>query len=167
MNDELDLNLYDIEDYDLDKHWSKQARSYAFWGWKWAEAKRDLDQAEDQLELTKAELDSDIRNEPEKFDIPKITESAIKNAILAHPRHKEAIKKINNLRLEVNKLSVALTALDHKKKALENKVVLFCRNFDAEPKAPPEAREKWQDHTKENVSRQIKDKLNKKPSTTN
>jgi hypothetical protein len=162
MDDELSLNLYDIEDHDLDKEWSKQAKLYAYWGWQWADAKRDLDQAEDQLELTKAELDSDIRNEPEKFDIPKVTESAIKNAILAHPRHIEALKNLSKLKHNVNRLSIALTALDHKKKALENRVVLFCKNWEAEPRAPKEAREKWDKHTNETTVERISKKLNKK-----
>lgn len=165
-NDELNINLFDIDLHNLDKEWSRQPRLYFYWAGKLADARRDLEQANAKLELTKAELDSDIRSNPERFDIPKLTEPAIKNCILAHGRHIAAANHAAKMKHDVDVLSAAVVALDHRKKALEGEVTLFCHNYNSDPKAPPEAKQIWDKKSEESTVHRIKEKLNSKKPTT-
>lgn len=164
---EVPLDIFNIDLHNLDKEWSRQPGLYFKWASILADARRDVEQANAKLDLTKAELDSDIRSNPERFDLPKLTEPAIKNCILAHGRHIAAAEHAAKLKHDVDVLSAAVVALDHRKKALEGEVTLFCHSYNAEPKAPLEAREMWQKKSEESTVKQIKDKLNKKPTTIN
>jgi hypothetical protein len=131
----------DIDRYRLDDEWIGQAKQYLTHSEKLAEARLWFDTAKTELDLIKAELDQKIRDDPVQFGLPKVTETAVQNAVLLQPEHKAAAEKLNRSRYEMGVIQAAVDALEHRKRALENLVQLHGMQYFAEPKAPPEMKE--------------------------
>ncbi len=101
-----------------------------------AEAKRDRDLAKENLDLVKAEINMDIRDNPENYKLEKVTESAIAACVLMEDDFKNAQKQLHEAEFEVNVLQGVLNAIDHRKSALENLVRLYGLNYFAGPSIP-------------------------------
>ena len=139
-----------IAPYELEEEWFQQPALVFFYGTNLAEAVENLDKAKlreqllkDELEGVRAKLDLDIRANPEKFGIAKITENAIANAIILEKKvtqKKEEITEAAQERITaqsaVNTASSAFEAIKQKKKALENAVQLLLANYFSGPKEP-------------------------------
>ena len=91
--EELDMSSYKddlaIDKDDLDAEWERQATLFANWSEISAYAVCLTGHAKEQVDIQRAELDEDIRNNPEDhFDeVPdKITEASVKaiNLLLLH-----------------------------------------------------------------------------------
>ncbi len=124
MENDLKINTADMIG-----EWSKQAGLYAYWANKLADAIEEKGAME-------AELEMNIREKPTKYNITedmmtkgKPTEKTIMNVMIT-----QAPEEVNDLRKEVNLLTVHVKALDHKKKALEKIVDLQIAGFNSEPK---------------------------------
>lgn len=85
----------------------------------YAQAVMDRDRAKENLAQVQAQLDSEVRSKPEDFGIQKITEAAIKAAILLDDRYSEANEKMLQANLVSLTLQGAVTAFDHRKRMLE------------------------------------------------
>src|SRR5690606_17538811 len=90
MSDELNYELdTSIDEQALDVEWLQQAdlmRKYASYA---AATKRYMDELKERLEVERARLDLEIRKDPAKYGIEKVTESAIQSAILMQPEYQE------------------------------------------------------------------------------
>ena len=82
--DELDLEVMD------------QAKLMVKYSALLAEAKERRDLMKEELDLTKAECDRDIREDPEKFGIVKMTETAVSNTILTIDDFKECQEQLRS-----------------------------------------------------------------------
>jgi len=74
----------------LDVEWLRQPQLMIKYAKISAEAKMEVLSAKENLDLVRAELDKDIRSDPDKFGIAKITESAVLNTIISNQRYKKA-----------------------------------------------------------------------------
>src|SRR3989304_6156766 len=120
MKDQKEIELdITIDENALDKEWTFQPRLYFRYAAKLADAKRDADQAKTEVELTKAELELAIRTNPEKFDLQKVTESAVASGLRARGGHGGVRQADRAPRHTVDILQAAVAALDHRKRALE------------------------------------------------
>lgn len=149
---EIELSLQ-IDRHRLDDEWTQQPRMYFCYAAKLADARQELDRAKTELDLVDAELDIKIRKNPELFDLPKVTESVIKSTIVAAGAHIRANDFVIDAKHAVDVLVAAVTALDHKKKALENMVSLQLANYYSSPKAPEGARERMNEVNKRSIRR--------------
>lgn len=131
-----DTDVLDIDRDNLHVEWLKQAKVFGEWCLKLADKKHELDIAESKLDVAIAELDHEIRSHPDRYNIAKVSEPAIKLAIRSHERHQKATNRVNRVRHEVAVIEAYVKALDHKKKALENLVVLWMNDYFAEPNVP-------------------------------
>lgn len=139
-----------IEESALDVEWLEQPRLMLKYGTISAEQKLILDKAKDKLELTKAELDKEIRNDPGAFGITKITEAAVNSAILTDPRYINAQQHYNQCQYQFNISRHTCQAIDQRKDALENMVKLHGMQYFAGPRVPRDlAREVEQKKVKE------------------
>lgn len=129
-------NFLSINLHELDVEWAGQPNLYYKWAKKLAKARLVQDEAKAALELTVADLDSEIRSKPKKHGLTgeKITEAAIKNAILAAEEYTDAVDTVNKARYEVNVLEAGVTSLEHRKKALEKEVDLFAMDYFSVPR---------------------------------
>lgn len=105
------------------------------------QARRELDAAKDQMAALQAHLSQQIRSNPEEFGIDKITEKAIESTISLVPDVVKLQATMRQLKYSVDMYAALTTALDHKKKALENIVVLQNQAWHAEPRATAAAKE--------------------------
>lgn len=139
------MNINDdlaIDPHKLDEEWLKQPVLYMQYSELVSKAQKVKDEAKEKIEVTKAELDSNIRSNPEKYDAPtdkkgeyKITEAWITGAILRDIRYQDAVKDFNEKNYELNMLQAAVKSFDHKKKALENIVQLWQGSYFSTPKS--------------------------------
>jgi len=142
MKDQKEIELdITIDENALDKEWTFQPRLYFRYAAKLADAKRDADQAKTEVELTKAELELAIRTNPEKFDLQKVTESAVASTVLAQAEYGRVRQADLDARHTVDILQAAVAALDHRKRALEGLVQLRLANYYSSPRAPQGAEE--------------------------
>jgi hypothetical protein len=134
-------DIFHLNKFKLDEEWLQQPRLYRKYAERLADARRDHEQEEAKLELVEAELDKSVRSDPAAYGIDKVSESAIKHCIVADPKYQQQQQAAIDSRHKVNVLTGWLTALDHRKKALEKEVDLFLAGYFAEPKAGKSSRE--------------------------
>jgi len=151
-NEDIELDI-SIDPNELDREWISQPKLYFRYASMLADAKRDLDAAKVELDLTQAELDQSIRSDPEAFDIGKVTEAAIKAAIPTQKEYRKAAKALSNAKHLVDVLTAAVGALDHRKTALSKLVDLFLASYFAKPKASENARERMEDVERRSIRR--------------
>jgi hypothetical protein len=156
MND----SFLKIDEFNLDKEWLDQPRLYFEWAQKAADARKDFDETKNALEVTKSEISLQVRDNPEAFGIDsKLTEKVIEAAVLESTQHVRALKKMNDARHAHEVYSVAVSALEHRKRALENLVTLHMANYYSEPRArTQEDKEGMEEVVKQGVRRRGKER---------
>lgn len=162
MNNEQDeFDFFTIDREQLDTEWMRQAELFFKHASRLADAKRDLESVRAEQEVTYAELDQAIRANPEQYDLKKISEGAIKQAILSQGKYSEINIMVGQLKHKVDILQAAVSALDHRKRALENLVELWSQDYWAEPRIPKIAQDKVKEADRKMVME--KTKIKKKP----
>ncbi len=131
-------NEFRIDPDRLEAEWLAQADVVHDYHLKMADAKQSLDEAKDALEIVYAETDMDVRLHPSKHGLAELdkkpTETMIKNAVLLTKAYQTASEEVIRAKYEVNVLEAACTSLEHKKRALENLVVLWSQDYFAAPR---------------------------------
>jgi len=160
MDYEQDLT---IDESALDVEWLQQARLMMQYGRYCSECKLEMDKAKEHLEVTKAELDKDIRANPDSFDLTKITEGVVSNTIILQPEHQEALDAYLNTKYEFDMALNAVRAIDQKKAALENLVRLHGQQYFAGPSVPRDLSKEWEAKEQQTTSNsKVKMKRKKK-----
>lgn len=120
----------------LDKEWLEQPPLYYEYATKLADARRAYDKAQAELSLTTAELSQAIRKEPSKFglDKEKPTEGSINATLQTRPKYREAAENVADARHDMDINQAAVTALEHRKRALTMLVELHGQNYFSSPK---------------------------------
>ena len=110
----------------LDVEWLQQPSLYVKYSTLASKARQEMEEAKDKIDLVKAEIDKEIRDNPTKFtgEDKKPTEAQITSLVTQDKRFKEANSEYNELRLNFNILMGIVTGMDHKKSALENQEFL-------------------------------------------
>lgn len=156
-------SIFGIDKNVLDDEWLGQPKLYFRWAVELEDARADLEQSKSDFDLAKAEIDLKIRSHPDKYDLPdKTTENMIKATIPGTPEYKEAEDEYLEARHRVGVLQAAVTALDHRKKALENLVSLHGQKYFASPRASETTRDAMEEVEKKSVRSRSKAKRNKK-----
>ena len=138
MSDNYKQDL-EIDFSTLDTNWRDHSIHYMEWAEKWAQAVSQRDHAKESLEVMKATLDAEIR---EEFIGPKkLTESAIAAKIVLAPHYQKAQKILINANETVNHLQSAKSAFEARKKALEGLTNLWLGGYFSTPNVPREVRE--------------------------
>lgn len=156
LNYEKDVS---IDDSALDVEWLAQSSLTFKYCKIEADARKALDDAKARLDIIKAELDQDIRANPESFGLPKVTESAIGNAISASKKCKDAEEEVRQASYELNMAQAAVRSIYAKKDALENLVRLHGQQYFAGPSVPRDLSKEWEkkaQQTKSNTKVKIK-----------
>lgn len=125
-----------IDDSSLDVEWLEQPSLMMKYARISAQTRRILDESKQNLDVVKAELDKDIRENPDDYGIGKITEGAITSAINTADEYKNAFKSYLDAKYETDMAQGAVRAFDARKDALENLVRLHGQQYFAGPKIP-------------------------------
>lgn len=145
LNYEEDVS---IDDSALDVEWLRQPELMMKYSKLEAQAQQAYENAKVSYDITKAEIDRDIRDNPEEYDLPKTTESAITAAVRTTDEYKQAKKKLNEAQYQWNMAQGAVRALYGKKDALENLVRLHGQQYFAGPSVPRDLSKEWEQKQK-------------------
>lgn len=127
-----------IDPHALDVEWINQPNTFMKYATECTEARKRMDEAKERLDIKKAEVDLDIRANPDKHNIPKVTEASIAATLKTNREVIQREQEFINTKSEYELLNVAVRALDTKKTALENLVKLQAMEYFAGPKEPRE-----------------------------
>lgn len=135
-----------IEPMALDVEWLEQASLFMKYSREAIKQRSILDRKKIELDVVKAELDTAIRTNPEKYGISKITEAAISNTILQDARFKVVQEELLGLHHDLEILEAAVQAFNQRKVALENLVKLCGQQYFAGPREPRDLGKESQRH---------------------
>jgi hypothetical protein len=129
-----DFSFFEVDIHQLDKEWMEQPALFFEWAERLADTRRDLDEAKSELDVTKAEISRAIRDEPEDYGLEKVTEAAVTAAIPEQEEYKIATKAVSEAKHAVDVYQGVVTALEHRKRALEKLVDLHGQSYFANPR---------------------------------
>jgi hypothetical protein len=124
-----------IDETALDIELLIQAEQLMQYGQLMAQAKKEEEEAVMNLEVLTAKYDKAIREEPAKFGLERITETAISGAIKRQKRIMDAEQALLEAKYRVNVFSYAYTAIKAKGDNLSNLVKLYGTSYFAGPAA--------------------------------
>lgn len=145
-----------IDEYNLEREWINQPQLYHRYAEKLAKARLRLDEASASLEVITAEEDKAIRMDPETYGIDKVTEGSVKSTVLLQENYQDAVEAVNKCKYDVAIMQAAVTALDHRKKALEKLVELFLADYFSSPKVKGGDREAMEEMTKSTIRKRAR-----------
>ena len=135
-----------INQHRLDEEWLQQPTMMRKAARRLAELKQALAYAKSELEVIEADLSLKIRDNPSLYRLSadkKPTEDTVKSTVRIQPQTIAAHKKIADLTLLYDLAKADVDAIVHRKSALEDLVVLWCRDYFSTPYVDdPRAREK-------------------------
>jgi hypothetical protein len=143
----------EIDPQALDVEWCKQASLFGKYCVLQADARALSDRRKEALDVVSAKLDQQIRANPAKFGIEKITEGAIRAAISLDLTYATANESLQDAQYELEIMGAAVRALDQKKSALENLVRLQGQNYFAGPSVPRDVGAEWMKEVERNGAR--------------
>ena len=159
MNYERDIS---IDQDALDVEWLDQPKLMFRYAQHAADMQRDYDQAKEQLDVVRAELDKKVREAPENYDIAKLTETVVSNTIITQKEYKQASTNVVNAKHDLDMARAAVKAMDGKKDALENLVRLHGQQYFAGPSVPRDLNKEWEAKQKQKSANQTVGKLIRK-----
>ena len=133
MNYEQDMY---IDEDALDLECLEQATLMIKYSTKLADLKKERDLKKEEMDLVKAELDKEIRGNPESFDIVKITETVVTNTIIAQEKYKDIMKKYLTAKYEVDVATGVVSAVEQRKSMIEALIKLHGQQYFAGPNIP-------------------------------
>ena len=148
-----DESFLSIDPDRLDKEWLGQPGLFFEWAERAASARQAHDRAKVERDVVKADLSRSIREDPVKFDLEKVTESQVTAAILLQPEFKEAEEAVADAAYAMRMADAAVTALDHRRRALENLVHLHGQNYFSSPRSRDENSEQFISETTKKSAR--------------
>lgn len=162
--------LFDIDKNRLDDEWLNQPKRYFEWAVQLEDARADIDDAKREYDVTKTEFDEvkakvelDIRNDPDDYHLPKVTDKSIAAVVLMQLDYKEAEdslykaqERIDTAKHRAGILQAVVSALDQRKKALEKLVDLHGQKYFATPRASENSAEVVDGMTKRAIRRRTR-----------
>lgn len=119
----------EIDEYALEKECRDQPLLYAEIGELYVEAKGEARLAKEAVDFTKAELDSQIRSNPEKYGVIKITEGAISSAVLRNEEYGYKNKDYLDKQQIVDAFQILLSSAEQRKSMLRDLASLYIYNY--------------------------------------
>ena len=146
----------------LDVEWLRQPQLMLKYCRHAASMANLVDITKERLDVVRAQLDKDIRSDPGKYGIEKLTEGAIQNALILVGQidsateegeelqstlrpYQEASSAYIQAKYESDMAKAAVRAIDQKKDALENLVRLHGQQYFAGPSVPRDLSKEWEE----------------------
>jgi len=153
MTSELDYeNDTAIDEQALDVEWLRQPELMRKYAVHAVRMRKAMDEAKECLDVGKAQIELDIRSNPEKYGLTKVTEGAIASTILIQEKYQQLNQDYLDARFEYEVAIAAVRAIDQKKTALENLVKLLGLQYFAGPQVPRDLPREWVESQKNRVA---------------
>lgn len=140
------IDFVRINQNELDREWIGQPQKYMEIAEKTVDARAEADALKLRLEELQSRVDIAIRKNPAKYGLDKITEGGVLSAIKRHPKFIQVSEKLLDAKKHLGLYEQVLSALDHRKKALENLVFLHGQSYFAKPRETQET-DSWKKQT--------------------
>jgi len=147
MDIEESKSVVQIDEHNLDKECVKLPSDYLKYSHLAVDAKRDLEDMKNKLEVIHAELAKDIRSNPENFGLDKVTETAVASTVLVQPRYQKFVARLQTLKHDADLAQAVVWALEHKKRTLTLLVELYGMGYFSSPKISKQGREALREKT--------------------
>lgn len=152
----------DTDEHALDVEWARQSERVFELGESSRKATQRRDKLKQQFDLKMAELDIEIRTNPQAFGIDKITESIVKSTVTTDKKHQKFQDELLELADEIASYAVALKALDHKKKGLEYLSQLWMTGYYSNPNISKDAEQQTEKISRKKHTEGITKKLRRR-----
>jgi len=147
-------SVLEIDEYNLEREWSRQPKLYFQWAKEAADVRLEMDEAKAAVEMARAEVSSLVRAAPETFGVDgKLTEKAIDVIVSQHVVCIGAVRKFGRARHRYEIMSALVSALEQRKSALENLVRLHLANYYSDPRTPKAEQGKLEEMQKDHAFR--------------
>ena len=130
-------NRLPIDQFNLNEECIKQPDLYADVGILAAELRDEARKSKDLFDNTCAELKTDIRNDPEKFGIKKVTEGSIAETLILCEKYNTDQDIYREADLISNKVSVLLAAVEQRKSLLRDLISLYIHSYYSDENKKP------------------------------
>lgn len=100
-----------------------------------AELKAEAKRARLALEQAEADADREVRGTPASFGLDKITESAVRNAVVSHTRVRAAEASAIEVEKDADLAQSLANAYEHRRSMLKLEVDLYLGNYYGDPEA--------------------------------
>lgn len=160
----MDNSVFELSLETLDKAWLDQPKLYMEALDEASRAKSKLEWAKYELEVVESNIAQDVRANPKTYGIDKISEAAVKEAVTRDGSVRSWKEKVAEAKFAVTEADNVVSALDMRRRALENLVQLHGQQYFSEPRdrtgsgIGKAAKEQARQETRRHVS----DRLNKK-----
>lgn len=145
-----------INRFKLAEECEQHSSLYQYYADLLAEARADADTEKDRLNIVEAERELDIRKNPPES--PKVTEATIKALVQSDGKVIKQKEGLRMVKIGLYQWEAAVTALEHRKRMLDNLVQLLIAGYYSAPKTERKADTRVADET----SKDVRNKLNKK-----
>ncbi len=122
-----------INRFKLADECEQHASLYQFYSYLLADAKTKVDKAKDKVGMIEAGQELSIRKDPPEH-IAKITDAVVKALVQSDSGVLEAKDNLSEAKQELYPLESAVTALEHRKRMLDNLVQLLISGYYSAPK---------------------------------
>jgi hypothetical protein len=160
MDSDIDIQLLKavrIDENHLDRECISLPTLFLQYTHQSAEAKRDVDEAKNELDVVASDTSKEIRDKPEIHGLEKVTEKAVSDAVTKHANYQKALKRVSRAKYRADLAQSVVTALEAKKRTLTLLVELHGMGYFSSPKVSREGREAVEEMTKRKVRRRIED----------
>lgn len=123
----------EINKHALDEEWLRQPSKYRKWSKRLAKAKEKRTQAKKNILLVRAKVSLEIRKNPTAYGIDKLTDKVVEALVSSDKRVIKAEAEETKYSYEADVMQSAVTALDHRKRALEDLVRLHLAGYFSQP----------------------------------
>jgi hypothetical protein len=149
-----------ISKYKLDEELIRQPQKFLDWALAWVDAADKKDRAKTFADLERAEVESIIRKDPERFDLgEKPTEAAVKAAIAKHRRVIKSIEALQTATTIERTLSEVKYSFRQRKSMLEKLVDLNMMMRFSDVKVPAEKNEQLYQHKTRSIKRRLRESM--------
>lgn len=146
-----------INKFKLDEECISHSSIYFRYAEAQQEAKVELSKAKNNLELIEAEANINIRAELIKNGV-KFTEALITSYLAKDDSVKEAKEQAVKAEEVYSKLSVAVTAMEHRKSELDNLVKLYASGYFSVSNGSPESKKSITEQAERTVRKNLNSK---------
>lgn len=103
--------------------WRKQMMLYQLYAERSAYADDRCDRIKAKRDLVAADLDFDIRKNPEKYEIKSTSNDVVASTVLRQPQYQEALKMYHDAKRDAAICRIAVDVMEQKKRAMENLII--------------------------------------------
>lgn len=133
----------------LDIEWMEQTELALKYVKLSAKARKEMDQAKEELEIIRAEIQQDIEKNPKAYGLSRVTKDSIESVIILEDDYRKAMNTYIEAKYAANILQEGCREICARKDALANLVRLHGMNYFSGPSLPRDLPNEWANHNKQ------------------